>query len=181
MPKALVVTADEAWVTRSCRVLLDAGCSSLVVVIGAAADQVAPLIPESAQIVVNTDWEQGMGGSLRAGLRHCLLLPPQVQALVVMLVDLPGVTSDVIAHLVGQVYQSATETPLAQMLVQASFEGVIGHPVLLGRAHWRAIANGLGGDSGAKDYLAEHGAQLVELGQLADGSDKDTPHSGSTP
>lgn len=180
MPKALVVSAGEAWVTRGCRVLSEAGCNSLVVVIGAGADQAAPLIPESAQVVVNTDWDRGMGASLRAGLQQCLLLPPQVQALVVMLVDLPGVTAAVIAHFVEQVYGSSTRLPLTQVLMQASFQGVIGHPVLLGREHWRAIANGVGGDSGAKAYLAQHGAELVELGQLADGADQDTPPSRST-
>jgi nicotine blue oxidoreductase len=37
-------------------------------VLGAAAERVAPLIPEDVQTVVAEDWAQGMGASLRAGL-----------------------------------------------------------------------------------------------------------------
>ena len=35
------------------------------------------------------------------------------------------------------------------------------------------LAAGLQGDQGARAYLAEHGAELVECGDLADGLDVD--------
>ncbi len=179
-PKALVTSGGEAWVTRGCRVLSEAGCAPLMVVLGAAADQAAPLVPSQAQVVVNADWETGMGSSLRAGLRQCLQLSPQVQAVVVMLVDLPGINADVVGKFVTPTDTTPTETTqtgasLSGVLRQATFQGVIGHPVLLGRNHWAAICEASGGDIGARSYLGKHGAVLVELGHLADGSDQDTP------
>ncbi|PPF84181.1 hypothetical protein C5B96_07365 [Subtercola sp. Z020] len=64
----------EAWVVRGARVLLDSGCSPVVVVIGAAAADVravlaAALGAEPRLVVCEAaDWADGMGASLRAGL-----------------------------------------------------------------------------------------------------------------
>jgi hypothetical protein len=46
--------------------------------------------------------------------------------------------------------------------------------VVLGRAHWRPVVATATGDAGARDYLAEHDAVLVECGDLASGADVDT-------
>jgi hypothetical protein len=46
--------------------------------------------------------------------------------------------------------------------------------VLLGRDHWRAVADTASGDIGARTYLAANGVELVECGDLADGQDVDT-------
>ena len=69
-PKALVRDpAGVSWVVRTSRLLTEAGCAQVVVVIGAAADQVrAELTGEPVQVVEATNWTEGMGASLRAGL-----------------------------------------------------------------------------------------------------------------
>jgi len=60
-------------------------------------------------------------------------------------------------------------------LARAAYHGVPGHPVVIGRDHWRAVLEGVSGDRGARDYLAAHEHQLVECGDLASGRDADTP------
>lgn len=64
-PKALVRDpAGVPWVVRASRVLADGGCTPVVVVIGAAADQVrAELTSEPVEVVEATDWSEGMGAS----------------------------------------------------------------------------------------------------------------------
>jgi CTP:molybdopterin cytidylyltransferase MocA len=64
-----------------------------------------------------------------------------------------------------------------EALARASYHGRPGHPVVLGRSHWVAIAETARGDSGARDYLATHAAALVECGDLASGVDVDTRSS----
>ena len=66
MPKALV--DDGAWLRRAVAVLTEGGCDPVLVVLGAAADQVAPLVPDGVATVLAPDWAEGMGASLRAGL-----------------------------------------------------------------------------------------------------------------
>jgi nicotine blue oxidoreductase len=177
-PKALVELAGRPLLLRALDALRGGGCTPLVVVLGAAADQVAELLPADVRAVVAADWAEGMGASLRAGLdalaRSAELTesPNAVEpsAVLVHLVDLPGVGAAAIARLA----EAASTGP--EVLARASYRGVPGHPVLLGRSHWAGVRDSARGDAGARGYLAGHPAlRLVECGDLADPRDVDTP------
>ena len=131
-------------------------------VIGAAHERVRALLPPDVVAVDNPQHETGMGSSLRTGL---LAMPRDVDAALVTLVDLPDVTADVADRVRAAVGpESAT---MRAALARATFLGVPGHPVLIGRDHWAGVLRGATGDAGARDYLREHGAVLVECGDLA--------------
>ncbi len=167
-PKALVRLDGEPLVRRAVRVLADGGCAPLVVVLGAAAEEVEPLLPAGTRAVVATEWAEGMGASLRAGLAALEVLDPVPHAALVHLVDLPGVTAAAVARL------AARATP--DTLARAAYDGRPAHPVLLGRAHWPGVLAAATGDSGARAYLAGHpDLELVECGDLAVPDDVDTP------
>ena len=57
---------------------------------------------------------------------------------------------------------------------RATYAGVDGHPVVLPRALFPAVA-GLAGPAGARDLLAGAGTRRVEAGHLADPTDVDIP------
>ena len=67
-PKALIRDpTGVTWAVRTARLLVAADCSPVLVVVGAAADQVrAELTGEPVEVVEATDWAEGMGASLRA-------------------------------------------------------------------------------------------------------------------
>jgi nicotine blue oxidoreductase len=110
-----------------------------------------------------------MGASLRAGLAALTDLDPASTAALVHLVDLPGVGSAAVARLVA-----LGGDP--DVVARATYAGVPGHPVLLGRAHWPGVAAAAHGDAGARGYLADHPAlRLVECADVADPRDVDTP------
>jgi CTP:molybdopterin cytidylyltransferase MocA len=113
--------------------------------------------------VVSHDWDAGMGASLRAGLQA---LGPADAALV-HLVDLPDVTAEVVRRVADGVGPAT--------LARASYDGVPGHPVVLGREHWAPVAELATGDHGARDYLRTRQVSLVECGDLATGRDVDRP------
>lgn len=167
-PKALVELAGEPLVHRALRVLRDGGCSPLVVVLGAAADQVAGLLPADVVAVVEPGWAEGMGASLRAGLASLARLEPPPEAALVHLVDLPGVTAAAIARI------GALSTPA--VLARAGYSGRPAHPVLIGRSHWSGVERSARGDAGARGYLAGRAdVTLVECADVADAHDVDTP------
>jgi CTP:molybdopterin cytidylyltransferase MocA len=167
-PKALVELAGQPLLRRALDVLRAGGCTPLLVVLGAEAEQAAALVPDDTRIVVAPDWAEGMGASLRAGLAALDELP-EVSSVLVHLVDLPGVGAPVIARLA-----SAEDAP--EVLARAAYQGQPGHPVLLGREHWDGVRASAVGDAGARGYLAGHPAlRLVECGDLADPRDVDTP------
>jgi nicotine blue oxidoreductase len=167
-PKALVELGGEALVTRAVRVLAAGGCDPVLVVLGADAERVRPLLPASVRAVRAPDRDEGMGASLRAGLRALAALDPVPEAALVHLVDLPDVGAGAVARV------GAHAAPDA--VARAAYSGRPGHPVLLGSWWWDEIASGAAGDRGARYWLAgRRDLRLVECGDLAGGADVDTP------
>lgn len=167
-PKALLRDASgRPAVARGVDVLREGGCPEVTVVVGAAAEQVAALVPDDVEVVPADEWREGMGASLRAALSAPG--PGTADAAVVMLADLPDVGPDVLRRLL------AAAAPVADALARATYDGRPGHPVLIGRDHWAGVSASAAGDRGARDYLATHRPLLVECGDLASGRDTDTP------
>jgi molybdenum cofactor cytidylyltransferase/nicotine blue oxidoreductase len=173
-PKALL--RDPSGVPHLDRAvgrLLDAGCASVSVVLGASADAARALLDEAGwtddpavDVVLATDWDEGMGASLRAGLTALANAP--LDAALVSLVDLPDVDGPVLRR----VLDVGTG---ASSLVRATYDGRPGHPVLLGRKHWAGVVATARGDRGARDYLGVHDPTSCECGDLATGLDVDRP------
>jgi CTP:molybdopterin cytidylyltransferase MocA len=78
-PKQLLPWRGRSLLWRAADVALEAGCSPVVVVLGAAADRLRPELDGiPVTVVENPDWEQGPGtrsgpGSTRSGrpMRSC--------------------------------------------------------------------------------------------------------------
>lgn len=160
-PKALAQLDGERLVDRAVRALHDGGVDDVIVVSGAT-----PLEVADAVVVHNPRWSDGMGSSLRAGLDA---QPPGSVAAAVVLVDQPGVTASV----VRRTTQACRDE---RSLVQATYDGRAGHPVVIGRAHWSGAAELAVGDRGARDYLGRHADLVVtvECGDLGTDVDVDT-------
>lgn len=173
-PKALV----DDWLPRSVTTLREGGCEAVTVVLGAEAGAALVLLEQhlsqvaGLDAVIAEDWRSGQSASLRAGL--AALTYTHAEAALVHLVDLPDVGADVVRRIVNAGTGPAT-------LARAAYSGVPGHPVLIGRDHWVPLAAGLRGDEGARAYLRDHDAELVECGDLATGRDVDSPCAPDQP
>ncbi|MFC5503270.1 NTP transferase domain-containing protein [Lysinimonas soli] len=167
-PKGLRRLPDGTpWVAHAVSVLQSAGCSTVLVVVGSAAADVAALAPASATVVHAPDASHGLSESLRTALGAAARLPAP-EAVLLTLVDLPGMPGAVAARVV------AAAPVDAATLRRAVVNGRPTHPVLIGRAHWDAVAASADGDRGAGPYLREHGAAEVECAELWDGADVDS-------
>jgi CTP:molybdopterin cytidylyltransferase MocA len=166
MPKALVRgEGDIPWVVSSSRTLRAGGCAEIVVVIGAEATRVrSVLASEPVTIVEAADWDTGMGASLRAGL--VALSTVDADAALIHLVDLPDVGADVVARFIDLAAPAA--------LARAAFDGRPGHPVLIGRDHWSAVADGITPDRGAQRFLTSRDVISIDCSDLATGVDVDS-------
>ncbi|MER5664325.1 nucleotidyltransferase family protein [Streptomyces mirabilis] len=167
-PKALLEHRGRPLVEYAVGVLRAAGCTRVHVVLGARADAVRERARlDGCVLVDNPEWEHGMGSSLRAGLNS--LAGTGARAALVSLVDQPGIGPRAVARVLAA-HQDDTS------LVSAAYDGVRGHPVLFGAAHWAGVAASATGDRGARAYLKEHEAAitLVECGDVAEPYDIDT-------
>ncbi|MGW2045879.1 nucleotidyltransferase family protein [Streptomyces sp. NPDC001858] len=168
-PKALLAHRGRPLVEHAAGVLRAAGCTRVYVVLGAAADAVRERARLGGCVVVeNAEWEQGMGASLRVGLGS--LAGSGARAALVSLVDQPGIGPRAAAWVLAAFEDEHT-------LAAAAYDGLRGHPVLLGSAHWAGVAASARGDRGARAYLEEHAATvtLVECADVAEPYDIDTP------
>ncbi|MCA2217705.1 nucleotidyltransferase family protein [Jidongwangia harbinensis] len=164
MPKALVRHGDGRLVDHAAGVLDAGGCVPVVVVVGAEAARVRAVAP-GLSYVDNPDWATGMASSLRAGLAALAATP--ADAAMVLLVDMPGVTTEAVRRI------AALAAPDA--LVTGGYGTRRGHPVLLGREHWAGVAETATGDRGARDYLRARPVRVVQVGDVADDEDWDVP------
>jgi CTP:molybdopterin cytidylyltransferase MocA len=176
-PKALVEYEGSLLVERAVRTAR-AVCDPVLVVLGAQAAEVwrrADL--DGAIVLANADWASGMASSLRTGLDGLRGWPVAagpwggglIDAALVLLVDMPGMTPAALERMAGHAAPDA--------LAVATYDGERGHPVLIGRAHWAGVAESLSGDEGARRYLAAHGAAEVDCTGLADPVDLDVPRT----
>ena len=169
-PKALVSDDAGSWLVRGVTTLREGGCDRVTVVLGAEAERARPLLDGLAvHVVVADDWAEGMGASLRAGLRS--LAGSSDEGVVVSLVDLPDLVPEVVRRVVAQAVTTGDGTAA---LARASYDGTPGHPVLLGRDHWAGVVETAVGDQGARAYLVPRHVLLVECGDLASGHDVDS-------
>lgn len=166
-PKALLEHRGRPLVEHTVGVLRAAGCTRVHVVLGAQAAAVRERARlDGCVLVENPQWADGMGSSLRAGLDS--LSGTGARAVLVSLVDQPGIGAEAVRRVLAA-YKDETS------LVSAAYDGVRGHPVLFGSAHWAGIAATASGDRGARAYLKEHAEEivLVECGEVAQPYDID--------
>lgn len=157
-PKAPFEYQGERLVDRSVRILNEAGCDPIVVVLGAWIEDL-----EGATVVINESWREGMGSSLRAGLTWVQTHTTADYALIT-LVDLPGLTSTAIERVIGA----------PEGIAVAQFDGERGHPVRIPREHFPELLDSVAGDQGARGFLRDRSdVEFVEVSDVANGTDLD--------
>jgi CTP:molybdopterin cytidylyltransferase MocA len=156
MPK--VLADDGGWLRSGVTALAGGGCDDVVVVLGAATIDV----PAPARSVVADDWAAGLSASVRKGIAA-------VDAAYVVLhtVDTPDVTAEVVRRVLDAARSSSG-------LARARYGDRPGHPVVIARKHWPDLLDGLGGDEGARNFLAGRtDVVTVDCADLASGHDID--------
>lgn len=167
-PKQLLPVDGMPLVRRAAGIAVAAGFGHVFVVLGCRAAVIAPALAGlPLHLVINESWSDGLGSSIRAGVRRALELPPAPRGLVLALADQPGVSS---AHLRRL---AATQRRTGRSIVATFSHGVLQPPVLFTPEWFPRLAR-LRGDDGARKILREHAWQVARV-PLAQASDLDTP------
>ena len=155
---------------HAAKVALASSVDRVQVVIPSGHDQRrGALAGLDVEIVETRDWQEGMSASLRAGLAN---LTPDVSAVVVMLADMPEITTDHVNKLIAAFdAEEGREVCRAQ-----TTDGKPGHPVLFSRRFFENLMD-LTGDKGARELLKEVEEFVVAVPTEGDGAviDLDTP------
>jgi molybdenum cofactor cytidylyltransferase len=139
---------------------------SVTVVLGAHAAQLAPLLRHTgASMVINRDWAEGMGSSVRAGIAR---VPAAADAVLLMLADQPAVTADDLRRLLSAWRRQP------QCMVAAQYSGTAGVPAIFPREDFAALGM-LRGDAGARSLLKSAAERLIRVPLHSAAIDVDTP------
>ncbi|MGC2289511.1 MAG: NTP transferase domain-containing protein [Thermoplasmata archaeon] len=153
-PKPLVPLLGQPLLARVLATVRSIDPAETVVVLGASAKQVRDGVDlRGTTIVVNPDFGEGMGSSLRRGAAAAA---PSAAPLLIVLGDQPFVHANTLRALLRRHASGG-----AKILVP-TFEGVRGNPILLDRAVLPELAS-LRGDVGCRAIFPGHTADLVEV------------------
>jgi len=161
-PKQLLPYLGRTLIEHAVRTALASGAGEVVVVLGAEAERVRERLKGlPVRIVLNRDWEAGMGGSLALGIAA---LSQTIESAVVALADQPRITPQ---HL-------RTLAEKARPIAASSYDGVVGAPCAFTAEVFDRLKR-LNGDAGARDIIRGNpdGVTVVEFAGA--NIDVDTP------
>jgi molybdenum cofactor cytidylyltransferase len=146
-PKQLAKFQGKTLLRRSAEAIAYSGCSPTVVVLGASVEECKKEIEGlELDVTVNDQWKSGMASSIISGLATVTELEPEVDAVLISLMDQPLITSEHLRQIVlrFEIYNS--------LVVATEYEGITGVPALFAAPLFAELAK-LGGEKGARDLI----------------------------
>ena len=161
--------AGRTIIARTVDNLLSAPARPLIVVTGHRGPEIAAaLAGRPIRFVETPDWQQGLSASLRAGLSA---LPPETQAAIIALGDMPHITARILARLI-----EAYAPGQGRLIIAPTHNGTLGNPILWDRRFFPEMQT-LTGDKGARSLLDRHPGSVTTVPMETDSvlQDIDTP------
>lgn len=164
--KQLVRIGDRPLLSLVAGRAADVVGHALVVVLGAGATELSPLLKHSpGSVVINRDWREGLASSIRAGIAR---LPGSCAGVMLVLADQACVTAEDLRRLAG----AWRRQPLG--VAAAQYGVTVGVPAIFPQ-HLFGELSELRGDRGAQSLLKRHADRLVKVRMASAAFDLDTP------
>jgi molybdenum cofactor cytidylyltransferase len=169
-PKQLVVHRGRSLVRRAAVAALDGGCRPVLVVVGAAAREVAAEV-EGLEVaaVTNRDWREGLASSIRCAIDRLSRLDNAPRGVVLMGCDQPHLTAAVVRRLLA-----AGREEEGAGIVACEYGGSLGTPALFPARIWPRLRQ-LTGDRGAKQLILEAREEVRRIPWPEGAADVDRP------
>lgn len=171
LAKQLLTWKDQSLIRHAITTIQQAGVSEkLVVILGANREMIIPELNDLAvEIVVNPDWAEGMGSTIRSGLQFLLEQHPDKWAAVcISLVDQPLIKA---AHL-QNLYQLWQQSDLP--IAAAHYNDILGVPAIFDQSVFPKLL-ALEGTEGARKILMEAKEEVAVMDLPEAKFDLDTP------
>lgn len=168
-PKQLLPFAGQPLLLRTVDALLAAPVWPVVVVLGAHAEKIRPLLARYPVLVAeNPAWAEGMASSLRTGIAVLQQFSRSLDGALITLCDQPAFSADIARQLIDAFPRSAGG------IVAARYHDRHGAPALFSRDHFPALA-ALTGEAGARTLINAVPEKVVAIDLPQLGIDLDTP------
>ncbi len=168
-PKQLIPYRGMTLLRRAASAALGSGVGPVIVVLGAEARPCADdLLGLRVEILIHAGWGEGLGSTIRVGVRAARTGHPGLGAVLLMTCDQPGVDADMLHTL------AATWRKGAQRIVACGYAGTAGIPAVFAASEFAALES-LIGDRGAQ-ALVRSGTGIVIVPCPAAELDVDESH-----
>ncbi|MEM7509755.1 MAG: nucleotidyltransferase family protein [Bacteroidota bacterium] len=168
-PKQLLPYKETTLLGHALSVARSAKPTSLHVVLGANREKIQESISlEEVHITHNPDWETGMAGSIKCGIKSILGGSSPELGVVIMLGDQPFVNE----KLLGELYEKAVSSNKG--MAASAYEENYGVPAYFSPAYYPKLSQ-LDGQAGAGKLFKLFPDDLVSVPALEVLADVDTP------
>ena len=165
-PKQLVRIAGRPLMHTIVARAVDVVGSSVAVVLGARAAELAPLLRHSpSTVVINREWREGLASSIRAGVAR---LPSSCNAVLLLLGDQAAVTAEDLRRLASAWRRQP------EHIAAACYGATTGVPAIFPRSAFSDLS-ALRGDTGARLLLQRNADRVVRVPMASAAIDIDTP------
>jgi CTP:molybdopterin cytidylyltransferase MocA len=107
-------------------------------------------------IVENENWQRGIGSSIRAGVQGLIDYAPEIDAVVLLVCDQPGVNADTIRNLIK------LREEMKKRIVASRYADTLGVPALFDRSLFDELLS-LGAEAGAKSIILRNRERVAQL------------------
>ncbi len=170
-PKQLLPWRNTTLIEFQIQKLLQIG-NPLIIVLGSSASKIIPLIKKyPVKVVVNTNWETGIGGSVATGMQKVVAEFPSAKAVLFSLIDQPLVSLEHIQKLLLN-FNSGNQ----QIIASQAKNGWLGVPALYDACYFDELQK-LSGEQGAKTIIKKYSLKVIPVDAGEALEDMDTPES----
>jgi molybdenum cofactor cytidylyltransferase len=168
-PKQLLCVEGRPLVVRAAEAALASGAWPVVVVLGAHAEKIRPVLARLPVLIAeNAAWPEGMAAAIRTGITTLQQFSRALQAALVALCDQPAFSADTVAQLV------AAQRTTGRSIVAARYADRQGAPAIFLREHFPTLIS-LTGEEGARALLNGDPSKVAAVDLPALALDLDTP------
>ncbi len=169
-PKQLLKIDNQTLIERAIELTQALTNQQTVVVLGANAEKIIPFIPTlpALDFIINENWEQGMGTTLKAGLKFLLSKEIDLSAVIIMVCDQPYLSTSQLKELIDT-YQKTKAN-----IVAAAYNQLKGVPALFSKDLFNQLID-LDKDEGARKIIKQYEGKIEVIDFPKGIYDLDTP------
>jgi molybdenum cofactor cytidylyltransferase len=166
-PKQLLSYEGRPMVRHAVETALASGCDPVMVVLGSRVEEIrAALDGLDVVVVENSDWEQGMGTSIRAGISGAEIMG--CDGAILALADQPLITPEILKRLVEE--HEETGRPI----IASEYAGTVGVPAFFAREYFPKLTALLPSE-GCKAVILANLERSIRISCPEAETDIDTP------
>ena len=168
-PKQLLKWKNSNLLNHTISRGIELNVKEIIVVLGANTDMIMPEIDhKEVKIIINQNWENGLGSSISAGVNHILQSNSSIDGLLIMLSDQPLIAYDHYLKLI-----KAFSFGIKAIVATKYPDDKLGVPALIDKYYFKYLSD-LNSDSGAKQLFIKYSKNVQSVKNLNAVFDLDT-------